>query len=98
MKPYEAARKVVTSQLETILACRAGHDPSFDPELPENREELHKMVASEALSMAIGILVRLDVIDDHRNDQAQTSARELVRILSQRLNINVADDLGIPLG
>lgn len=96
MKLYEASRKYVQSQLDTILAWQATHDPFFDPESSENREHLELDVTREAMSMAIGILVRLDVIDNPDNDQAQASVRELIRILSSRLDVDV-EDLGVPL-
>ena len=94
IKLYDAVRQCVRSQLNLQDAQHALADPA---NIEQHRPQLKNNYLNEALYMSIGILARLDVINDPLNDQAQASARELIGMLSERLDIDAEAKFGITL-
>jgi hypothetical protein len=94
IKLYDAVRQCIRAQINMQTAQHSLSDPA---NIDSHRDNLRHNCLHEALYMSLGVLARLDVINDPMNDQAQTSARELIGVLSQRLDIDVEDKFGVPL-
>ena len=94
IKLYDAVRQCVRAQISLQTAQQALADPA---NLDQHRDILKRGCLQEAMYMSLGVLARLDVINDPLNDEAQTSARELLGVISRRLDIDVEDRFGVPL-
>lgn len=97
MKFYDAVRMAVQASQQEQLAQLAIRNPQFEPQSPEGTKLANQQVFQEAMNMALGLLVRMDIIDDPHNDQIQASARELLLAFSKRTNIDPAVQWGVPL-
>lgn len=97
MKFYDAVRMAVQASQQEQLAQLAIRNSQFDPRSPEAMKLVNQQVFQESMHMALGLLVRLDLIDDPHNDQIQASARELLLAFSKRTNIDPAEQWGVPL-
>lgn len=91
---YDAVRQCVRSQLNLQTAQHALSDPA---NVDNHRDQLKRGCLQEAMYMSLGVLARLDVINDPLNDEAQASARELLGVISRRLDIDAEDKFGVPL-
>lgn len=94
IKLYDAVRQCIRSQINLETAQRSLSDPA---NMDTHRYQLQRGCLSEALYMSLGVMARLDVINDPMNDQAQAAARELLGVLSRRLDIDAEDKFGVPL-
>jgi hypothetical protein len=92
---YENAKKAMQAQIDGVQARCSMSDPSFDPDDPETKKNFEKNMLEHAADLAVAILVRLDVINNPRNDEAHATARDLVKALCTRLDIDPFDRLGI---
>lgn len=94
IKLYDAVRQCVRSQFHLQAAQQALADPA---NIDNHRDHLKRNCLQEAMYMSLGVLARLDVINDPLNDEAQASARELLGVISRRLDIDAEDKFGVPL-
>jgi len=94
IKLYDAVRQCIRAQLNLHTAQQTLADPV---NIDVHRDQLKRGTLQEAMYMSIGVLARLDVINDPFNDEVQASARELVGIISRRLDIDAEDKFGVPL-
>lgn len=94
IKLYDAVRQCIRSQINLETAQRTLADPA---NAEDHRDNLKRGCLNEALYMSLGVMARLDVINDPLNDQAQTAARELLGVISRRLDIDAEDKFGVPL-
>lgn len=94
IKLYDAVRQCIRAQFSLQTAQQMLSDPTS---IDTHREQLKRNALHEAMYMSIGVLARLDVVNDPFNDEAQASARELVGSISKRLDIDAEDKFGIPL-
>jgi DNA polymerase III delta prime subunit len=97
MKLYDYALKTIRLQIENLHNVRAMNEEFYDPESQEAREELQEILLRDGMAMAVAVLARCDVINDNRNDQVQSSARELVSMIATRLNIDATEKFGVPI-
>lgn len=97
MKLYDYALKTIRLQIENLHNVRAMNEEFYDAESQEAREELQEILLRDGMAMAVAVLARCDVINDSRNDQVQSSARELVSLIAKRLNIDAAEKFGVPI-
>jgi DNA polymerase III delta prime subunit len=97
MKLYDYALKTIRLQIENLHNVRAMNEEFYDPESQEAREELQEILLRDGMAMAVAVLARCDVINDNRNDQVQSSARELVNTIAKRLEIDAAEKFGVPI-
>jgi DNA polymerase III delta prime subunit len=97
MKLYDYALKTIRLQIENLHNVRAMNEEFYDSESQEAREELQEILLRDGMAMAVAVLARCDVINDSRNDQVQSSARELVSLIAKRLNIDAAEKFGVPI-
>jgi hypothetical protein len=97
MKLYDYALSSIRSQIDQAIALRALNCPEEINDDDELKDSIQELLLKDSLSMAIAVLARADVLNDMRNDQIQSSARELVRIIANRLEIDAEGKYGIPL-
>lgn len=97
MKLYDYALKTIRLQIENLHNVRAMNEEFYDQDSQEAREELQEILLRDGMAMAVAVLARCDVINDNRNDQVQSSARELVNMIAKRLNIDAAEKFGVPI-
>jgi len=97
MKLYDYALKTIRLQIENLHNVRCMNEEFYDPDSPLINDELQEALLRDSMSMAVATLARCDVMNDSRNDQIQASARELVNVIAQRLNIDAADKYGVPI-
>lgn len=97
MKLYDYALKTIRLQIENLHNVRAMNEEFYDQDSQEAREELQEILLRDGMAMAVAVLARCDVINDTRNDQVQSSARELVNMIAKRLNIDAAEKFGVPI-
>lgn len=65
--------------------------------IDDHHNHLKRSMLQEAMYMSIGVMARLDIINDPMNDESQASARELIGVISRRLDIDAEDKFGVPL-
>lgn len=94
IKLYDAVRQCIRAQINFEMAQRTLADPA---NADNHGNQLKRSSLSEVMYMSMGIMARLDVINDPMNDQAQAAARELVSTISRRLDIDAEDRFGVPL-
>lgn len=97
MKLYDYALKTIRLQIENLHNVRSMNEEFYDQEGQDAREELQEILLRDGMAMAVAVLARCDVLDDSRNDQVQSSARELVNNIAKRLNIDAAEKFGVPI-
>lgn len=94
IKLYDAVRQSIRAEINLATAQHSLRDPA---NIDSHRDNLKKGCLQEAMYMSLGVLARLDVINDPLNDEAQASARELLGVISKRLDIDVEDKFGVVL-
>lgn len=94
IKLYDAVRQCIRAQLNLQTAQQMLADPV---NIDIHRAQINRGTLQEVMYMSIGVLARLDVIDDPFNDEAQASARELIGVISRRLDVDAEDKFGVPL-
>jgi hypothetical protein len=97
MKMYDAVKLMLKSQTDSAIATKVLRHEGCNPDDPELKAEVNDMLIHDSLAMALAVLVRMDFIDDARNDQCQASARELVKLIAKRLNVDLEYKFGIKL-
>ena len=97
MKLYDYALKTIRLQIDNLHNVRALNEEFYDPDSQEAREELQEILLRDGMAMAVAVLARCDVLNDSRNDQVQSSARELVNTIAKRLEIDAAEKFGVPI-
>lgn len=97
MKLYDYALKTIRLQIENLHNVRSMNEEFYDPDGQEAKEELQEILLRDGMAMAVAVLARCDVLNDNRNDQIQSSARELVNTIAKRLNIDAAEKFGVPI-
>src|SRR5208337_3465949 len=71
MKFYPAAQMAIRAIQMSFLAEQALNDTEFEPYSPNAKALLNKVVSENALHMAVGVLARLEILDDPLNDSSQ---------------------------
>ncbi len=97
-KIFQAVCFNLQSQLDVSAAQQMLQNPDSNL-VPEEQVEsqVKKNMLQEALWMSMGVLARLQTINDPHTDQAHAAARDLVDSLSKRLGIDADDRYGVPL-
>lgn len=97
MKLYDYALKTIRLQIENLHNVRGMNEEFYDQDSQEAREELQEILLRDGMAMAVAVLARCDVLNDSRNDQVQSSARELVNTIAKRLEIDAVEKFGVPI-